>query len=168
MNNNTRNCPKCGKPIVYTRISSRNYAEKLGKLCNSCCHSGERNGSYGKFVTPPYRWLYDKMLLNAKRKNNVVELTFQEFLDDFVSQTKCHYCGDDIHWTPREKRHNKMENYRYHLDRMDSSGPYSVANCVVSCKRCNELKSNKISYELMRGIGELLRSYAQIERMSQC
>jgi hypothetical protein len=105
------------------------------------------------------------MLLNAKRKNNVVELTFQEFLE-FVKQKECHYCGDGIHWTAREKRHNKTENYRYHLDRRDPTGPYSVANCCVCCKSCNELKSNKISYKLMLGIGGLIKDYRQIERMS--
>ncbi len=43
------------------------------------------------------------------------------------------------------------------LDRVDSSGPYSVLNCVPCCKRCNTMKSNDLTYDEMLAVAKLLK-----------
>ena len=59
-----------------------------------------------------------------------LEMSLEEFKQYW--DLPCHYCGGE------RKTHG--------LDRKDSSGPYSVENCVACCSDCNYMK-NTMSYE---------------------
>ena len=45
---------------------------------------------------------------------------------------------------------------RLGLDRIDSSGPYTVSNVVVCCLVCNRIKSSIFSHDEMRRIGRAI------------
>ena len=53
-----------------------------------------------------------------------------------------------------------MVRYRLDLtfDRKDNDGIYTMNNIVISCMRCNLMKSNDISYALMVKIGQLIEA----------
>lgn len=63
--------------------------------------------------------------------------------DDFIILTAkpCHYCGSP----PSNSftfKHGATFIYSG-LDRVDSSLPHNLSNCVPCCKRCNLVKSNR-------------------------
>ncbi len=54
-----------------------------------------------------------------------------------IETPNCHYCGR----LPEEKllpRDRSVRPYRLHgIDRIDSSGAYTLSNCVPCCRKCN-------------------------------
>ena len=71
----TRSCPKCHEQLTYNQIGHRNYHERKGSLCRTCCRIGKS-----------YLALNDKE--NAKKifeemiTNMNVEQTFKKMAED--------------------------------------------------------------------------------------
>lgn len=64
----------------------------------------------------------------------------------------CHYCGGSLPPTGAG------------LDRKDNNGPYSLANAVPCCRRCNTIKGNAFTYEEFMEIRHvLIRQRVRIE-----
>ena len=81
--------------------------------------------------------MYNSFCNTAKRRNVLVDITFDMFLT-FVKINECYYCGNEVQWSKFRKN---QESFRYNLDRKDNSKNYSLDNCVVCCKRCNYIKN---------------------------
>ena len=97
----------------------------------------------------PYEAFYNQLMRNAKKRNLVVDILYEAFLE-YTKQPNCHYCTDPVMWVEyREQntRGSKVGRCGYHLDRKDSSLGYLKANVVVACARCNWSKSDRFSYE---------------------
>jgi hypothetical protein len=114
-------CRECRKEL---RIQRQALAVRTG-LCNKCVKHK---------ATQPHKRTYNSLIMKAKRYNQSIELSFDDFLF-FTELRSCYYCGEEIIWQP-------YGSSAYHLDRKDSSKGYTLENSVVCCFRCNRLKSN--------------------------
>lgn len=85
----------------------------------------------------PYKRLYTKLLYSAKKKEIEVSLSYEDFLL-FTEEERCYYCNSKVSWVSHGK-----EAKSYNLDRKNNSIGYTKNNCVVCCKSCNFLKSNR-------------------------
>lgn len=92
-------------------------------------------------------------VLNSARKRKIaLSLTFEQYKLIVVGGV-CHY--DSSHPLPKTG---------YGLDRKDSFGPYSVANCVPCCENCNRIRGKDlISYSEMLKVAKLLRKLRKHE-----
>ena len=50
---------------------------------------------------------------------------------------------------------------KHSIDRKDNNLGYNEQNCVVCCKNCNVIKSDKITYDLMIRIGNVIKEYRE-------
>jgi hypothetical protein len=172
-----RNCPKCNKILFYTSRFGLNRAIKINGICYKCAYikrdivpwnkgikSGlvltpeqkERHRNSQKARYNPYRYCYTMLKNQAKYRKLECLLTFDEFLE-FTKINKCEYCGDNILW--EEHITNISNRGGYNLDRKDNKLGYTKQNCVVCCKNCNAMKSDKISYDLMIRLGDVMKEY---------
>lgn len=113
-----------------------------------------RNRKAGKYL--PYEWLYLRFHRVAAKKEIPVLVSFKEFLE-FLKVKQCHYCKIEIVWASPYGYRDKLGNSNkgYQLDRKDTSLPYSKDNCVVCCASCNFTKTDMLSYEEMKVIGDM-------------
>ena len=79
----------------------------------------------------------------ACKKNLAFELTFEQF-ESFV-RTPCYYCNE---FTANCEING--------VDRLDSTKPYILDNCVPSCKMCNMMKNTLNEYTFMARIEHIL------------
>lgn len=99
----------------------------------------------------PFEALYHVLINEASRKEKIIELSFEEFLE-FTKEQKCHYCSVPLIWSERINR--SIEPYiGTNLDRKDNSKGYSKENCVACCDLCNKTRGNKFTYEEFKKIG---------------
>lgn len=146
-NNNCNN-------VVSIKKSDFKY-RKTG-LCKKCSNLIKLDYSRKNFVSSklkPYEALYNSIIKLCKEKQINISITFEEFLE-FTKINNCVYCNSEVTWV----KYNISKNgYRYNLDRKDSTIGYKKDNLVVCCWRCNDLKSNKFSFEEFKLIGDVLK-----------
>lgn len=130
MHKEAKLCSRCKKNTTYS------------ELCRSC----------GRTTLPAYKSTYNFLCNGAKKKNIPLSLTFDDFLT-FVKIEECVYCKTKIMWN---KHRERITSTRYNLDRKDNSKGYTLENCVVCCKKCNYLKSDKFSFNEMTKIVNIL------------
>ena len=106
----------------------------------------------------PYQRIYNKMVSSRKGKDSSKTITYEEFLS-FVSKKKCFYCGENITWVQYGEKATK-----YNLDRKDNKKGYDKDNLVVCCWFCNELKSNRLTFEEMKMLSGSLRKIMKSRR----
>ena len=86
-----------------------------------------------------------------------VNFSQEEFVEWYNAQTKeCAYC--DI---PEELMHDVDDGWnnrtiRLTIDRIDNALSYEKGNIVLSCPRCNMIKSNYFTFDEMRQIGQTI------------
>lgn len=107
-----KKCFRCQQWLPLSQFW-KNSAQKDG-YCGECknCQNTTKESRYN---------IYRK---NARRRNIDFYLTKEEFYD-LINQ-KCHYCGES----------EKLIG----IDRIDSSKPYELSNCVPCCSVCNKMK----------------------------
>jgi len=77
---------------------------------------------------------------SAKRRGLLFSLTEYEF--DFLTQSKCHYCGIE----PKQisiKSSNEGKYVYNGIDRKNNNEGYVIENCVSCCYDCNFLKRDR-------------------------
>jgi hypothetical protein len=174
-----RNCPKCGKELFYSLLMNRNRAERRGSICYKCSYNVYNKGPWNKGIktglvlTPeqkerhrnalraahkPYHYIYTKLKNQAKYRKIECSITYEEFLN-FTKIDKCKYCGDNIVW--EEHIESKTNRGGYKLDRKDNSLGYTKDNCVVCCKKCNWMKLDHVSYDLMIKLGKVIKEHRE-------
>ena len=137
--------PKNAKALVYicecvnseclNEIRIWSSASRHNGYCNSCADINNRR--------KPYTYLYTSFLNSQKHRNIDVTLTFENFVA-LCETPNCHYC-DAL--TSRDKHRKKIQSNAYMIDRKDNNLGYTVENSLSCCWDCNNLKSNKFSYE---------------------
>ena len=85
-------------------------------------------------IQSPIRSLYGQYARNAANFGRVFDITFNWFADAITQD--CHYCYSPPSAT--FKKEGSREGITYNgLDRIDSSGGYTINNIVPCCKFCN-------------------------------
>ena len=109
---------KYGAKIRVSKIKyyKRNKAKVLAKL--------KRNRAT---ITGQYSALKSR----AKRCNLPLEISFEEFVE--LHKQFCHYCKKPLDPTG------------FGLDRLDNNAGYVLSNVVSCCKRCNYIKSGRLT-----------------------
>lgn len=102
----------------------------------------------------PYEAIYNLLVNGAKLRGLELSITYEDYVK-FTENGSCHYCGSSIQWIAHSISRNGQN---YNLDRMDSSKGYHTWNCVQCCSRCNQTKSNLLSYDEMVVVGNMRRT----------
>jgi hypothetical protein len=140
---------KCGNKNILT---STELTHDILKQCKKCSYDIT---SSKLRKNRPFEGCYKKLIWNANSRNISVSLTYDEYIE-FTKIKLCHYCNRDIVWIEYRKWiHGWVGGHN--LDRKDNALGYSTDNCVVCCPRCNRIKSDDISYNLILKIGNLIK-----------
>lgn len=78
----------------------------------------------------------------AKLKGVKFDLSMDQFIG-LVSFGSCHYCG--------------VHSGNLTLDRCMPSDGYTYANVVSSCRNCNTVKNNILTYAEMRALAKMTK-----------
>lgn len=140
----------CGKE---KEVDASNLRGGYTKSCG--CLNNETRAS--RFRLRPYENAYNRLCYNAKNRNILVELTYEEYLE-FTKILNCHYCDNELIWT---KWANKDSKPRTNLDRKDNNIGYTKENCLPCCPDCNQSKSDIFCYELWVEIGKTIKQYRE-------
>lgn len=109
--------------------------------CGKCQFSRDRKSANAKNKLPKgiaaMRSIYRSYKSNAKEKNRIFEVTFDDFVK-LVSKD-CHYCGSVPPMRLQKTNFNEgcLANG---LDRVDSTKGYLLDNIVPCCSHCNTIK----------------------------
>ena len=134
------NCTGCGNELFIQGQSLHRHSGK----CMRCGHLGV-----------PYMFIYNE-LLNHKRRDTEVKITFEEFLD-LIKKPECHYCGVPLQYKEHSKVWNKNNSRAHQLDRKNNDIGYEKNNLVPCCWECNRLKSNRFTYEEFIQLSPILK-----------
>lgn len=127
-------CLECKEAICSATKSELSRGKKKGY----CKHCSSRVAAI-KNTLEPFKTKYNRLVYNAKRRNIDCSITYEEYLS--FCNTTCHYCENIIEWHPH-KQPDKTN-----LDRKNNNLGYHLDNCVPCCWECNDLKSDKFSYD---------------------
>lgn len=81
---------------------------------------------YKRYKKNPWN-RFKLLIVSAKRRNIIIDITYAEFLDFW--DNKCVYCGF-------------FDEGEISIDRIDSLKGYTIDNCVSCCGKCNMMKKN--------------------------
>ncbi len=91
---------------------------------------------------------------NARYRNETFSLTPKSFADWYNSQEKvCCYCDIPIERLAISDKGKKLSK-RLSVDRIDNDKGYEIDNIALSCLKCNFIKSNILTAQEMREIGQ--------------
>ena len=123
----------CGAEIR----SQKQHLKKHSGKCVSCSQFND-----------PFRAAFNELSRGCERKNREISLTYEDFLE-FTKIDKCHYCHSLLEWRPHTNLNGKEVpgSRSYKLDRMDNNKGYLKDNCVACCRKCNEAKGARYTYE---------------------
>lgn len=102
--------------------------------------------------------------LETKKTGGGVTFTREEFVlwkRASSERRRCNYCGLDSAQLYELNLVNPRTKKRYEtigVDRIDNSGPYELANLVPCCAPCNQVKSQLLTFEEMKRLGQHLRA----------
>lgn len=135
---NLQTCSICGLNQPLNEFTERNmkHASGRSKRCRTCLANKQRHWN----ITP--RGRYMSMRSVSRRRNHVCTIDFETYAE-LISQ-RCHYCGESMNATGCG------------LDRLDTTGGYTIANVVPCCRQCNWTKSDYFTYDEMLIVGEAI------------
>lgn len=140
-----------GRHTVYLRCKTvgcsetLKYNKKMSGFCRVCANTSRRKR--------PFEYLLTKLFKSAVKRGLRVSLTYDQFAN-ICRLEECHYCGVKLVRNP----HDISAGDPVLIDRKDSSGDYSVENCVPCCTLCNFTKGPYMTYEEMLIVSEFRRA----------
>lgn len=85
------------------------------------------------------------------------DITFEQFIE--LSQQPCFYCGAE----KCNDRNYQNNSWSYNgLDRLTSTKPHNLDNCVPCCWECNERKSNTEFSDFMNWISKVYQNRLKV------
>jgi hypothetical protein len=85
--------------------------------------------------------IYELKKANAKRRNIIFDLTFNEFIN--ISSQKCYFCGNHPNYFIKSHKEKYYGIFKYNgLDRINNHKGYTTNNVVPCCKYCNYAKND--------------------------
>lgn len=141
----TKFCLDC-KKIKNTNKFGKDRTKPDGRQwrCKVCARKNRKERYKTAYVSDESR--FKSVRSQATHRGKIWEISFEEWLCLVVGKDKrCTYCWGSLPETGSG------------LDRMDNSRGYVTGNVTSCCRTCNEIKSDKFSYEEMLGIMNLVR-----------
>ena len=155
----TKTCRKCGRELPISefckhRLSKDGHAWQC-RECNRSRSKQFRKTASGIYTSIRGRVKFKREHLERRGTPKIFSISRVDFIKWYNNEQKiCAYC--DI---PEEKlsqwddsHNNKV--FRLTVDCMDNEIGYAGGNLVLSCLRCNGIKSDIFSHETMREIGQ--------------
>ena len=117
--------------------------------------NAQRIREYNK-TRKPYTWNskqhFGKLKYDAKQRNLIVELTFQEY--ENLIKLPCYLCGELV----------VSEHNGHGIDRVDNSMGYTSSNCRSCCGTCNRMKRHLSIDDFIIRIKKILTNYTEIDK----
>lgn len=139
-------CPHCNKEF----LSETTYINKRGR-CYDC------RGVDLRIVdeNTTYKYYFNFLKVNSYGKVREIGISLNDFKS--IASMPCHYCGIEpeyrtgkYEWNPPVKIHG--------LDRVDSSGGYTLGNVVSCCKWCNIAKLDRSTEDFLEWARRLVKN----------
>jgi len=168
----TKVCSICKKEKTLNNFHKDKYRpDKLVYCCKQCISKQAKKyyKSHKEKIKKYYKIHRKKILIrqtlptgvyiliksSAKRRQVEFNLSKEDFINWLNKQPKtCIYCKRTLSEALKD-RNNKFK--RLTIDRMDNSRGYEINNIVLSCYKCNAIKSNIFTYLEMLKIGKILQ-----------
>lgn len=127
--------PNCTEPVSAKLLCRRHYARVYNAIY-------QRTPEY-KLKQKSIKPRLQTARSHAERRNIEWDITLEEFKT--LSELPCHYC----------KR--VFSECGSGLDRKNAKGPYSLANVVPCCGKCNFLKGRYLTVDEMCAVVDVLK-----------
>lgn len=155
MSTQSKYCKRCDRTLPI-EMFCKNKSSKDGHAfyCRDC------TSKYGKEYREKNKHnpdlIYKKLKFNSINFGKKFTITLNEFKAWYLKQPlKCGYCDlPEYELKNVDDTFIKISEDRLTVDCMDNEKGYANGNLVMSCRRCNCLKSDFLSYEQMRYIGQ--------------
>ena len=139
-----KRCTGCGRELPLSAFGKHSITKDgLNHQCKEC---NRRRGQ--KYRHTP-EGVYHLCKTNAKHNSHKpMEISKEDFLKWYNSQERvCVYCGIKEEDLP--KINDSMNNtaVRLTVDCVDNKAGYVLGNLVLSCRRCNNQKSDLFTFE---------------------
>ena len=165
-----KQCSKCGTTKPFTEFGQSNPTKKDGhnSWCLQCCRDASRRHretASGIYSAIKGRCTFYETHEGSNRNAKPLNMTREEFIPWYHSQIKeCGYCSipeEHIHIIEKDFGRHSI---RLEIDCKDNDTGYATDNLILSCRRCNFIKSNYFNYDEMRVIGqEVIKSKWELE-----
>jgi len=155
----TKTCRKCGRELPISefckhRLSKDGHAWQC-RECNRARSRQFRKTASGIYTSIKGRLKFKREHLERRGTPKTFSISRKDFIQWYNNQLKeCVYCS-----IPEEKlsqwndsHNNKV--FRLTVDCMNNELGYVKGNLVLSCLRCNGIKSDLLSHEAMLEIGQ--------------
>ncbi len=121
----------------------------------------QKDSGYTETYQKKYRTTLECKYSSLKSRAKQRKIPFKMDKEIFIGWLKshkriCHYCGEKVTMGISGKRKQWLT-----IDRINNDTGYEIQNIVVSCYRCNIMKSDDIPYGLMRGIGRMIQRHKE-------
>lgn len=154
-----KTCTLCGGTKPFEEFTKhRQMKDGLSywcKTCNNARTKAFRESPSGIYTSIVGRQNFRKTHPERKRSQSPINISREDFIKWYETTPKlCAYCGlshDDIHRI--NDTHNNKVN-RLTIDRINNDVGYEWDNLVLACHRCNGIKSDLFTHEVMMEIGQ--------------
>jgi hypothetical protein len=136
-----RICTKCNRVFPFEHYEVR-YGTVRRRQCRDCRnaasarwvakHPDEAKATYSRYLSKPGNKFHQTR--SSAKKRGIPFLLSKAEYTTLCQQRNCSFCGIELAESERSRK--------WSLDRVDSSGPYAVHNCVVLCFGCNSAKKD--------------------------
>lgn len=104
-----------------------------------------------------YSVIKDGVKKNGSSRRTLLKISKEDFVKWYNEQEKvCFYCGRTLEEIKKEDDRVNRGINRFSIDRTDNKKGYEIGNMVLSCMRCNAIKSDYFTKEEMLLIGRII------------
>jgi len=147
----TKRCTKCGAEKPLTEFGKNSQSSNgMTYWCLQC--KREHNEKHRTTPAGIYQNIKGR---KTYRKRKPVKITQDEFVKWYEEQPKkCHYCEIPSEYSHLMRKYFGAHGVQLSVDCKRNDVGYKLGNIVLSCDRCNFIKSNIFTYEEMLEIGQ--------------
>lgn len=105
------------------------------------------------------RYIFQTIRHGLKKRPNIeLKITIDEFINWYIKlDKKCFYCKRTFKEILQREKDTFCKKFtRLSIDRIDNKKGYEKNNLVLSCFRCNKIKSNYFTKDEMLKIGKII------------
>ena len=160
---NTKTCTKCGRELPPSAFGKHRLCKDgLNPECKDC--NKKRAKKYSKTASGLFTLLKGRQTYARAHKGKKdrgyhriikpITISREDFIKWYDIQPKiCVYCGISEEQLGKTGDKYNDKNLRLSIDCKNNDLGYIKGNLVLSCNRCNSIKSDFLTYEEMLEIG---------------